>query len=66
MILSYDSILGIPVVENSGGNNSTSNSSSTSTSNNGINLNNLELFNKSNLFQIDYTKTQWKSGNLFF
>ena len=34
--------------------------------NNGINLNNLELFNKSNLFQIDYTKTQWKSGNLFF
>ena len=39
MILSYDSILGIPVVENSGGNNSTSNSSSTSTSNSGINLN---------------------------
>jgi len=39
MILSYDSILGIPVVENSGGNNSTSNSTSTSTSNNGIHLN---------------------------
>ena len=34
MILSYDSILGIPVVENS-----TSNSTSTSSSNSGINLN---------------------------
>jgi len=35
MILSYDSILGIPVIENSGGNNSTSNSNS----NNGNNIN---------------------------